>query len=128
MNTAQSIGLAVFIAIGSLAGLIWLADRRNPEVREVVIRIEGSAGGTVTVMVDADGENTTTEKNVPCDIVVAARNRVGFSVNRTEGEGTLEIEMEADGVLKGRTSSPRGALGRLEFDGTKVILSSITGL
>jgi hypothetical protein len=122
----QTLLLSLLIAIGSLLGLLYLSDRRDPDVRTVVIRIDGT--GTATIVIDADGDITTRQQSMPCEIDVSVRTKFGFSANRTDGTGDMDVEMEADGVLRGKTSSPRGAIGRLEFHGTKLILNSITGL
>ncbi len=129
MSNAQSIGLAAAVAIASMLGLVWLGERHDPEIRQVVFRIDGTTGGTVTVSIEADGEITSTQQTVPCEVGASARNRVIFSIVRSDdGTGTLDVDMKVDGDVRGKTTSPRGALGRLEFNGTKVILSSISGL
>jgi len=127
MNTLQSAILAIVIAVGSLVGLLYLSDRRDPEIRQVVIRIDG-ASGTANIVVEADGDMISRQQPIPCEFEVPVRTKFGISVNRTDGTGDMEVEMESDGVVRGKTTSPRGAIGRLEFNGTKIILNSITGL
>lgn len=129
MNTAQSIGVAALIAIASMLGLMWLSVRHDPAIRQVVFSIDGSSSAAVMVTIEADGETTTTQHAIPCEVPATARNRIVFSIHRTDdGTGTIEVDLKVDGQSRSKTTSNRGALGRLEFSGTKVILSSMTGL
>lgn len=129
MNALQTYGTSFLAVAGLVAGLFWLSSRTDSEVRAVVIRVDGPAGAQVTVTIDADGESTATEQPLPCEVTASVRNRVGFSINRLEGaDGPFRVELEVDGVSRGQASSSRSVLGRIEFSGTKVTLSSITGI
>lgn len=129
MSVHQYMAAAV-LAIGALVGaFLWRGPPVLSEDRLVIVRVEGPKNARVTIIIDADGETMTYERWVPCDILTEVRSHYGLSVNRLDGpEGTFQVDVEVDGETQWRNSSPTGVIGRVEFNGTKIKLGSMTGL
>lgn len=116
------------IAIVTL-GLLRMEGASGGEERAVVISITGD-GGQVTVNMEADGESLqVSDQSIPCDIPIIVRHKIGFSINRVgAGEGAMNVEVISDGISQMQFGGARGAIGRLEFEGRRIVLASISGL